>query len=77
VFVDFYEDMFSDAFVARLTEFLGASRFAADFDQAVHAASDDWRPEPELLATIRGRLARVYDVCRERFGDRLPASWRR
>lgn len=78
IYFGFYEDLFSEQEIKKLTAFLGLAYVTPDFSRIIKDSPGV--PERELteveLKESRQAFAPVYDYCREYFGGRLPASWR-
>ncbi len=72
----FYEDLFTNATVARITNFLGISARLAQFEKRVNSNAKKVELTAENAAAIRDAYSPVYEYCRRRFGSALPASWR-
>ncbi|HEX4159589.1 MAG TPA: sulfotransferase [Rhizomicrobium sp.] len=72
----FFEDLFKDSTVTRITDFIGVSARLARFDKQVNSNRKKLPLNDEYAAMIRNAYAPVYDYCRVRFGAALPASWR-
>jgi hypothetical protein len=77
----FYETLFRQDEIDRLTDFLGVGRHAARFEQRVNAHAEAAMPQDvaavrRLEAQALEVLAPTYDFVRRRFGDRVPAKWR-
>jgi len=75
----FYETLFQQSELDRLTDFLGVARHPGRFERRVNAgrgdsAKSDARPALEMRALEV--LAPTYGFVRERFGDLVPAKWR-
>jgi len=72
----FYEDLFRSETVDELTAFVGVEPILARFDSVVNpGAKVDLAPEH--IAAAREKFRHVYDFIFDRFGDRVPAMWRR
>lgn len=76
VWIGFYETLFTPARIGALCSFIGVAYRPPDFDRHPNRAPEV-EMTPDQRATARERLAPVYDYCRARFGDRLPAAWMR
>lgn len=74
VLVLFYETLFSDESLDRLTRFLGIGPAPGQTDRRVHAGEAVPLP-PGLDSAARARLAPQYDYVRARFGAQVPAHW--
>ncbi|NIJ43342.1 hypothetical protein FHS78_003656 [Parvibaculum indicum] len=77
VFTGFYENLFSDAEVARLCDFLGIPFQPGAYGKMINAAPERTALAPHLVAEARARFAEAYDFCFTEFGERVPESWRR
>lgn len=76
VHIAFYEELFGDAEISRMCEFLGLAFIPGAYDEKSNAAPRPARLDPKLADLARARFAPVYDFCRAEFGDRVPAAWR-
>lgn len=76
IHVAFYEDLFCDAEIVRLCDFLGLPFVPGAYGDKSNAAPKPAKLDPKLAALARERFAPVYDFCRSEFGERVPASWR-
>lgn len=76
VHLDFYETLFNDAAMERLTAFAGVPfhppRYEARANVSVSA-----RLDPRDRASLCHLAAPIYHAMAERFGEALPESWRR
>ena len=80
IYYGFYETLFNQAEINRLTDFLEAPRLSPDFNQVVHAS-----PKPqksvegmdELVNNIRSFYDSTYRWAYERFPDTIPDNWTR
>lgn len=72
----FYENLFTDESIVRVTDFLGVSAKPALFEKRVNANLKKLKLGAADAAVIRDAYAPVYEYCRERFGSAVPASWR-
>ena len=70
----FYEDLFSDASVARLCDFLGIDFRPGAYGERVYEGMQATAPEAWRRAA-RDRLAPVYDFVTDRFGAAVPSAW--
>lgn len=76
VFYFFYETMFRQSEMDRLSDFLGVARRSAPVDRMVHASKySSMGFPPEIEAAAREALAPTYDFVRARFGDLTPEKW--
>lgn len=73
----FFEDLFMQSSIDRLTDFLGISRKGGDFGKMVNygKGGDSSMPE-DLVERTREVLDPTYRYMAERFGSQLPSSWR-
>jgi hypothetical protein len=71
----FYETLFDQRELDRLTGFLGISPKAGDTGRRVFAGEGETPVEAGLLARLRAALQATYDVVAERFGPLVPAAW--
>lgn len=81
----FYETLFTEAEIERLTAFLGVDMRRPNFDKRAQPVSvrtkvgqtktPEVNVDPELLAALRKALEPTYDYVANRFGERAPASW--
>lgn len=79
-FVMFYEELFGPegpAKVRELSDFLGIAYRDPALGQPINAAPDKSPLPSELRAKAVTILAPVYHGIAERYGERLPASWRK
>ncbi|MEN6541509.1 sulfotransferase [Parvibaculum sp.] len=76
IHIAFYEELFGDAEMSRLCDFLGLAFVPGAYDKKANAAPKPANLDPKLAALARERFAPVYDYCRAEFGERVPASWR-
>ncbi len=72
----FFEELFTDATIARITDFLGISARLARFEKRVNSNLNKVKLNDANAAMIREAYTPVYDYCRLRFGSALPVSWR-
>jgi hypothetical protein len=73
----FFETLFRQEEIDRLTDFLGVARRPADFGDKVNAArSGGAKASTEETARAVATLAPAYEFVRARFGDAVPPSWR-
>lgn len=75
LYFDFYENLFDEAAVRRICNFLGLS---PEYPVILDRINDS--PAAELglerLAVLRNTFAQVYHFCEAEFGDSLPPIWR-
>ena len=79
IFYGFYETLFSQAEINRLTNFLECPAMSPEFGQVVHASPKsnvELEGLSELLEEIRQFYAPSYTWARDRFGDAVPEAWR-
>jgi hypothetical protein len=72
----FYEDLFTDTTIAKITNFLGISARLARFEKRVNTNPKKLELTAEYATTIRDAYSPVYEYCRLRFGTAVPDSWR-
>ena len=72
----FYETLFDQKSVDRITRFLGVSSKTADFAVVHGGEAVDGDVPDSLLAETRRVFRRSYEVTLDRFGDAVPAAWR-
>jgi hypothetical protein len=73
----FYESLFRQEEMDRLTDFLGIARRPARVSKRVNAGRPSAeRLDPALEARALAVLEPVYDFIRARFGARVPETWR-
>lgn len=75
VWLGFYETLFEEEKIRSLCDFAEVDYVEADFDRRPNVAPEADMPA-EHQATARAALDPVYAFCRERFGDKVPATWR-
>lgn len=74
VFVEFYENLFSEPTIRRLCDFLSIPYHPAPFGTVVNKAKER-EMNPDQRKRVGEMLRPVYDYCHKRFGERLPANW--
>lgn len=73
----FYETIFTQGEIDRLTDFLGVSRHPAAFDAKVFAADGEAATlDPGTETRLMAALSPTYAFVRARFGNLVPATWR-
>lgn len=77
----FFETLFRQEEIDRLTDFLGVGRHPARFERKLNAHGDEAVPgNGAAMQALEERaleaLAPTYAFVRERFGDMVPAKWR-
>lgn len=73
----FYEDMFNDATLRQVHEFLGLSHIPGDFAKEVNVSRTDNVIDPELRRQIYFHYRTVYEFVAERFGEeRVNMLWK-
>jgi hypothetical protein len=70
----FFEDLFSEATVRRVTDFLGLDYIRPDFGRRIHEGIEV-PLDPARAAAARRMLAPQYDFVRKTFGAEVPARW--
>lgn len=74
----FHETLHRPGELARLAKILGLARIAVDFKQRLNVGiQSDAVPPPDAVAEARHRLDPTYGYIVDRFGERVPAAWRR
>lgn len=74
----FFESLFDQAEIDRLTRFIGADTRPADVDNIRHEGAGKKIAMPaDLAERSLALLAPTYEFMRARFGDQIPASWRK
>ena len=74
----FYESLLRQPEIDRLCDFLGVARRPAQFERRVHAdPGTEMSLPPNFEARAMEALAPTYEFVRERFGDLVPATWRK
>lgn len=71
----FFEDLFNQTSMDRITDFLGIDRLQADFGKVYTSAQPDLGLPRDAVADIRASLKHVYDYVSDRFGNDVPQSW--
>lgn len=71
VHVDFYERLFTNETVRKITDFLALPETPADFGKMVNAGTISGSIDPALAAKARSFYADTYSYCEERFGKSL------
>lgn len=74
VFVEFYENLFSEPTIRRLCDFLSIPYHPAPFGTVVNKAKER-AMSPDQRQRVGALLRPVYDNCHKRFGERLPENW--
>ena len=80
IYYGFYETLFDQAEINRLTDFLEAPSLSPDFNQVVHAS-----PKPqvsvkgmdELINNMRSFYDSTYQWANRRFPSTIPDRWMR
>lgn len=76
VHYEFYEDLFNDAAIERITRFAGLPFRPADFGARVNASPLQMPVARGDVARVRELLEPTYRFCGERFGaERLAGLW--
>ncbi|MEM1275443.1 MAG: sulfotransferase [Pseudomonadota bacterium] len=74
----FYETLFSEQEIARLTEFLGVDPMPADFERKVWVTKNrEVMPSSTAMTRVKDALQPVYRFVEDRFGTELPDRWKR
>ena len=69
VYYGFYETLFSDAEVKKITEFLGVDYIDPDFDKLVNASPHPAQLDQASIAQARNYYDATYRACMDRFGE--------
>ncbi len=72
----FFEDLFCEPTLRKLTDFLGIEYSPAEFDRIVHEGSPD-KLTPEAHRGLAAALHRQYEYCNAYFDGGLPDRWRK
>ena len=75
VHIQFFEELFDQDAVDKITDFIGIARCAASFGERFAHAPPAAEMQPEHRERLLELLAPIYAECRRRFGDRIPDSW--
>ncbi|MEP3342365.1 MAG: sulfotransferase domain-containing protein [Hyphomicrobiales bacterium] len=65
----FYETLFNDAEVRKITNILGIDFISPDFDMKVNASPRTIEASEESIIQVRQRFEEVYCFCKEKFGE--------
>ena len=79
IFYGFYETLFSQAEINRLTNFLECPAMSPNFGKVIHSSpKSDVEIEGlnELHQEIREFYTPTYTWVQKRFGDAVPKAWR-
>ncbi len=79
IYYGFYENLFQQSEIDKLTQFLEAPTLKPNFDERVHAtpkAKKKAKGMEDLLAEIRAYYEPTYQWAHSRFGKSLPPTWR-
>jgi len=71
----FYEDLFTETALRQLCLFAGVSYLPGEPDVRQHETELQRDLPVDARAAFLETFAPQYAFCRERFGDRVPASW--
>lgn len=71
----FYEDLFSEASLRRLSAFAGAEYRPGEPDTVEHKTELTLDLPKDARDAFLQDLGWQYDFCRARFGDQVPSSW--
>ena len=75
VFYGLYEELFTEAEVARLCAFLGIATVDPKFDVVKNASPRTTEPKRKDVAQVRAFYGETYAFCRERFGEKIDRLW--
>ena len=77
VLLGFYETLFFESELRRITDFLGIDCEPADFGHQVNASPRSAELESETAAPVRAHYDATYQACFDRFGeDFIKGIWR-
>jgi len=78
VYVGFYETLFNDDAISEICDFLGCEFMPGDYQRKVNAdrSAEVSELPPAAVEAGVNAFADVYQFCRERFGDKVPAKWK-
>ena len=79
IFYGFYETLFQQSEINRLTDFLETPALTPQFNRVVHASpkqSETVEGLDAVLNDMRAFFAPTYDWARRRFGPSVPTGWR-
>lgn len=71
----FYEDLFEEATLQHLCDFVGVPYQAGNTEERRNRTRIEMKLPDEARRTFLNVLASQYAFCRERFGARVPAEW--
>lgn len=74
VLYGFYETLFSENEVKRITDFLGIDYLAPDFEKRVNASPNPVKLDAESIASARDHYDSTYRACMDRFGESFIKS---
>ena len=76
VLYGFYETLFTEIEVQRITDFLGIARRTADFDAHVNVSPRAADLDADSIAKVREYYDATYRACMDRFGEaQIRAIW--
>lgn len=75
LFIGFYENLFNDAEIRRLCDFLGVPFMPGDYGLKSFQSVEGQGLTPEMIKTARKAFDGVYSYCRETLPG-VPKSWR-
>ena len=74
----FYETLFDDAEIRKITNFLGIDFMAPDFDKKVNSSPRPTELSEESIIQARHRFEEVYHFCKAKFGEEfIERIWQR
>jgi len=78
LFFGFYENLFDEDYIKKITDFIGIDYHPADFSKAIkpEGSSAGLRPTEEQVMEAYRAYEDVYVFCRKYFGDSLPDNWK-
>lgn len=69
IYYGFYETIFDNAEVRKITNFLGIDFMSADFDRKVNASPHLTKLNPKTTIDAREHFEEVYSFCKAKFGE--------
>lgn len=75
LFFGFYETLFNEKEIKRLTDFLGVEYLQPDFEKRVNAGLTGRPLSKQEVETAFETYRPVYEFCTDFFGSQVPDSW--
>lgn len=75
VFFGFYETLFTEKEMMRLTDFLGIDYLAPDFSKRLNSSTQAGALSKKEITLAREIYQPVYEYCTAFFGSDLPRTW--